>query len=150
MRAIERQQHFVVHVVQTLEFQDLPTHSDTALAYSKLLTLNRDDGIYFFAATQQHIGCSIDLLCNHGRGVWLDNARFGMCDVTDGVAQVIRVIDADGRHHTHLGLHNVGRIPLATESDFDDRHIHRRIGEDRESKPSNHLEVGHKIGRAHV
>jgi hypothetical protein len=74
----------------------------------------------------------------------LDDARLLGGDLGQRVAQQVRVVDVDRRHHGHVRVRDVGGVPGAAQPDLDHRHVDRGVGERRVRHGRDDLEEGHR------
>jgi hypothetical protein len=82
----------------------------------------------------------IGLAHHHGtRG--LDDARLLRCDVREGRAGELGVVEPDVGDDRHLGLDQVGGVPPAEQTDLDHGHVHGHVGEPAERGGGHRLEV---------
>src|SRR4029077_19101117 len=73
-----------------------------------------------------------------------DDAGLLARDLRDGVAEIVRVVHADGRDHGDGRVDDIGGVPAPTEADFDDGHLDRGIGERSECHCGDHFELAHR------
>ena len=119
-----------------------PPTATTVLDQGELLALRRDRGLGELRRAPQLRHGAVGLRCRHHVCERLDDARLGLRDLHDRVAEPAGVIERDRGEHRDLAVADVGRIPLATHADLDHGDIHRRIGEAREGERGERLEVG--------
>jgi hypothetical protein len=72
-----------------------------------------------------------------------DDAGLLAGDLGNGVAEVLGVVDTDGRDDRNGRVDDVRGVPATAHADLDHRHVDRRVGEGRKCHGGDHLELAH-------
>ena len=159
MLAVQRKEHVAVHTAEPLKFEQLPTDSHLSAQHRELRAFASDRGVGAHRLRQQYVHRFRRLIGDHRDrahicvrwheilGLPGDDSGLFAGDLGDGVAQVVGMVDADGRDDRDRGVDHVGGVPSPAEPDLHDRHVDRGVGERGESHCGDDLELAQTRAR---
>jgi hypothetical protein len=122
----------------------LTTHRLLAAEHAELHALPRHRGAHLDRVPEQDLGGGERLLRQHRGRAGLDDTGLLPRDLLQRVAEQPGVIDRDRGDDRHHAVGDVGAVEPAAHADLEHDHVDRRVGEDREGHPGQHLEEGHR------
>ena len=137
--------HVGVSAERRGEGDDLPADRRHAARHFHFTTVAHQRGVGTFGGRldDRHHGFSVWLGADDGGAVGLDDARFLLGDLLDGVAQPFHMVHIDRPDNGGIGIEHIGGVPRSAHADLDHGHIHRRVGELPNRHRGEHLEETH-------